>query len=118
MPTYQYKCPDCGHEFEEFQSIKDDPIEICPSCKGKTRRIISGGAGLIFKGSGFYITDYRSDSYNNAAKSDGVSGASDKSGGSDSKPKDSVAKAATKPAAKDTAAKSKSTPAPTKGHDS
>lgn len=59
MPTYDYKCKDCGHLFEEFQKIDDDPIEICPVCKGKVQRLITGGTGLIFKGSGFYITDYK-----------------------------------------------------------
>ena len=59
MPTYEYRCTECGHEFEEFQAISDAPITICPECKGKTERIISGGTGLIFKGSGFYITDYK-----------------------------------------------------------
>lgn len=59
MPTYQYRCPSCGHEFEEFQSMSEDPIELCPKCGKKPQRLISGGAGLIFKGSGFYITDYK-----------------------------------------------------------
>jgi putative FmdB family regulatory protein len=63
MPTYQYRCQDCGHEFEEFQSMTEDAISVCPRCKGVTRRLISGGAGLLFKGSGFYITDYRSAGY-------------------------------------------------------
>lgn len=57
MPTYEYRCEN-GHSFEEFQSILADPIEICPVCGGKAVRQISGGSGLIFKGSGFYITDY------------------------------------------------------------
>jgi putative FmdB family regulatory protein len=60
MPTYEYKCEGCGHEFEAFQSISEDPIKICPSCgEVKVKRLISAGAGLIFKGSGFYITDYK-----------------------------------------------------------
>jgi putative FmdB family regulatory protein len=67
MPTYEYRCTECGHEFEEFQAISDPPITICPKCKGKTERIISGGTGLIFKGSGFYITDYK----NKERRSDG-----------------------------------------------
>jgi len=63
MPTYQYRCNDCEYEFEEFQSMTEPPITVCPQCKGHTRRLISGGAGFLFKGSGFYITDYRSSQY-------------------------------------------------------
>lgn len=60
MPTYEYRCTECGHEFEEFQNIKDEPVRICPVCNKKAvSRLISGGNGLIFKGSGFYITDYK-----------------------------------------------------------
>ena len=59
MPTYQYRCPTCNHEFEAFQGINEDAIKVCPKCHGETRRVISGGAGLIFKGTGFYITDYK-----------------------------------------------------------
>jgi len=71
MPTYEYKCDACGNKFEKFQSIKSGPIRKCPSCgKSKVRRLISTGAGLIFKGSGFYITDYRSESYKEKAKSE------------------------------------------------
>ncbi len=60
MPTYEYSCLKCGKDFEAFQSMKDDPLKVC-TCgkKGKVRRKIGGGAGLIFKGSGFYITDYK-----------------------------------------------------------
>lgn len=60
MPTYEYLCAKCGHEFEQFQSMKDEPLKKCPKCK-KTgvKRLVGGGAGLIFKGSGFYITDYK-----------------------------------------------------------
>jgi putative FmdB family regulatory protein len=63
MPTYEYKCTNCGYRFEEFQSITDPPNETCPKCKGKTERIISGGTGFLLKGSGFYTTDHRSESY-------------------------------------------------------
>src|SRR5947209_2270448 len=71
MPTYEYACEACGHQFEEFQSIKAKPTTVCPKCKKKkVKRLISGGAGFLFKGSGFYITDYRSESYKPAAKSD------------------------------------------------
>jgi putative FmdB family regulatory protein len=57
MPTYEYRCEN-DHHFEEFQSMVSPPIEVCPICGGKAERLISGGSGLIFKGSGFYITDY------------------------------------------------------------
>lgn len=71
MPTYEYQCDACGNKFEKFQSIKSGPVKKCPKCgKSKVRRLISSGAGLIFKGSGFYITDYRSDSYKEKAKSE------------------------------------------------
>jgi putative FmdB family regulatory protein len=59
MPTYQYECTKCGYLFEEFQNITDKPLKKCPRCGGKLRRLISGGVGLIFKGSGFYVTDYK-----------------------------------------------------------
>jgi putative FmdB family regulatory protein len=71
MPTYEYECTACGHKFEKFQSIKAAPIKKCPECgKQKVKRLIGIGAGLIFKGSGFYITDYRSEAYNKSAKAD------------------------------------------------
>lgn len=59
MPTYEYECTKCGHTFEAFQSIKDAPLSSCPECTGKVRRLIGGGMGVIFKGSGFYTTDYK-----------------------------------------------------------
>jgi putative FmdB family regulatory protein len=59
MPTYEYECTKCQHHFDEFQKITDKPLTKCPACGGKLRRLISGGSGLIFKGSGFYATDYR-----------------------------------------------------------
>jgi putative FmdB family regulatory protein len=75
MPTYEYECEACGHGFEQFQSITAAPIKKCPKCgKNKVKRLLGTGAGLIFKGSGFYITDYRSDSYNKAAKAEGGGG--------------------------------------------
>src|SRR5205085_12583824 len=92
MPTYEYTCSKCGHQFDLFQSMTDQPVSTCPKelCarkpwgKGKVRRGIGGGAGLIFKGSGFYITDYRSEKYKEAAKKEapaaGSSGAETKSG--------------------------------------
>jgi putative FmdB family regulatory protein len=78
MPTYEYVCAKCGHEFEKYQSIAAKPLAVCPeeNCtqkrwgKGKVKRAISAGAGLLFKGSGFYITDYRSENYKAGAKKD------------------------------------------------
>lgn len=100
MPTYDYVCDACNHVWEEFQSMTSKPTKKCPECgKGKARRKIGPGAGIIFKGSGFYQTDYRSDSYKKAAdadsksqtssesKSDSKSTSSD-SGGKSSKSKD------------------------------
>ena len=69
MPTYEYRCPK-GHEFELFQRRSDEPRTACPECAEIAERLLSGGAGLIFKGEGFYITDYRSDEYKKAASSD------------------------------------------------
>ena len=68
MPTYEYECLKCGHVFERFQSITDEPVKRCPECRCKVRRLFGTGAGIIFKGSGFYETDYRSESYNREAK--------------------------------------------------
>ncbi len=69
MPTYEYQCGACRHRFEAFQSIKARPIRLCPACgRRKVKRLISAGAGVIFRGSGFYQTDYRSESYRKAAE--------------------------------------------------
>jgi putative FmdB family regulatory protein len=111
MPTYEYVCAKCGHQFEIFQPITDDPLRTCPKdhCrldkwgKGKVRRLIGAGAGLIFKGSGFYTTDYRSESYKEAAKKE--SGAAkpagetktEKSGATGGVEKKSPSKPETKP---------------------
>src|SRR5262249_30323451 len=74
MPTYDYVCDACKHEFEEFQSITADPLRKCPKCgKNKLRRLIGTGAAIMFKGSGFYQTDYRSDSYKKSAEADKTS---------------------------------------------
>ncbi len=91
MPTYEYACATCGHQFEIFQPITEKPLTVCPKEKcpekkwrrGKVNRLISAGAGLIFKGSGFYITDYRSEKYKEAAKKESTSA---KPAGGDSKP--------------------------------
>jgi len=89
MPTYDYRCTDCGHEFEEFQMITDEPIAFCPECHGKPERIITGGAGFIFKGSGFYITDHRRVKYKAAATKDRTDSAASSSSSSSSKSKKS-----------------------------
>jgi putative FmdB family regulatory protein len=59
MPTYEYKCDDCGYQFEQSQGMNDDPLEFCPVCHGSVKRLVSGGAGIIFKGNGFHSTDYK-----------------------------------------------------------
>jgi putative FmdB family regulatory protein len=95
MPTYDYVCDACGHEFEAFESIKADPQTDCPECHDpKLRRKIGAGAAILFKGSGFYQTDYRSDSYKKRAEAD--------------KPADSSPKTDTSTPAKTEAAKSSS----------
>jgi putative FmdB family regulatory protein len=101
MPTYEYICEKCGHQFERFQSISAKPLTKCPKelCaqkrwgKGRVRRAISGGAGLIFKGSGFYITDYRSDKYKEAAKKETAPAATSESKPAGSSESKSTAKA-------------------------
>ena len=71
MPTYEYQCDACAHNFDEFQSFSDKPLKKCPKCKkSKLRRVFGTGAAVLFKGSGFYQTDYRSESYKSAAKAD------------------------------------------------
>lgn len=84
MPTYEYKCSK-GHEFELFQKMSDDPAATCPECGEPAERLISGGMGFLFKGEGFYITDYRSDDYKKKAQAespggDGSSKSKDKKG--------------------------------------
>ena|SRR5438105_9732498 len=92
MPTYDYECRKCGHRFELFHSMSDESIKRCPKCRGRARRVPSAGAGLLFKGSGFYITDYRSASYQEKAKQEKSSGgAGDAGGGSEAKPAPSAA---------------------------
>src|SRR5678815_6091077 len=91
MPTYEYSCQKCGQTFDAFQSMRDEPFRECPKelCRlpkwghGKVKRLLGTGAGLIFKGSGFYITDYRSESYKEAAKKESSAAAP---ASSDSKP--------------------------------
>lgn len=93
MPTYEYKCRACGHTFERFQRISDSPVRTCPECrKRKVERLISVGGGIVFKGPGFYATDYRKDPPKPSRDSDKTasSGGSDSSSkkGEKSKPKD------------------------------
>ncbi len=85
MPTYEYECKDCGNRFEEFQSITSAPLTTCPKCNGSVVRIISGGAGFVFKGSGFYITENRSDKYKESAKKDSETTSKPKTDSKDSK---------------------------------
>ena len=97
MPTYEYKCFSCDHAFERFQSITAAPIKKCPECgKAKVKRLLGTGAGLIFKGSGFYITDYRSESYKSGEKGETPSSGEAKSD-TKAEPKGDAAKSA-KPA--------------------
>jgi putative FmdB family regulatory protein len=96
MPTYEYKCDACGNEFEKFQSMSSEPIKKCPKCgKNKVRRLISAGAGLIFKGSGFYITDYRDQGYTDKAKADVAPSDKPAEKSSDAKTADAAKPAAT-----------------------
>ena len=97
MPTYDYECTACGHRFEEFQSISAEPLTKCPACKKKKlQRLFGTGAAIVFKGSGFYQTDYRSDSYKKAAAADSGSSSSGKSEGkSESKSESSSSKSDT-----------------------
>ena len=70
MPTYDYECSKCGHGFEAFHAISAEPLSECPECGGKVEKQIGAGAGFLFKGSGFYQTDYRSSDYQSAAAAD------------------------------------------------
>ena len=95
MPTYDYECPKCQHAWELFQPITAKPIKKCPKCgKQSARRVIGPGAAILFKGSGFYLTDYRSDSYKKAAEADKKSG--DTSSKESSAKSDGAAKSETK----------------------
>ena len=79
MPTYDYKCKDCGYTFELFQPMTAEPVKVCPKCKGEVKRLIGAGAGPIFKGNGFYETDYkRASSKSTGSKTDSKSSSSDK----------------------------------------
>ena len=108
MPTYEYLCEKCGHQFDKIQSIAAKPLKVCPQeecaekrwAHGKVKRVISGGAGLLFKGSGFYITDYRSEKYKEAAKKDSAPAsapAGDGKSASTTEKKPAAAKSESKP---------------------
>lgn len=86
MPTYEYRCAQCGNEFEKFGRMSDPPVEACPACGAEAQRKMSAGAGLLFKGSGFYITDYRGEGYKKAAASDKGESAPKSEGKGESKP--------------------------------
>jgi putative FmdB family regulatory protein len=87
MPTYEYECTKCGYEFERFQNMSEEPLKRCPKCRCKVRRLIGSGAGIIFKGSGFYETDYRSESYKKEASKDVKSKSESKSASAKKKSK-------------------------------
>ncbi len=108
MPTYDYKCQKCGHQFEVFQSMKDDRLTDCPleECDGSVKRLLGTGAGIIFKGSGFYETDYRSASYKKGQTADSSGSTSGESGGSSAGSSDSKPAPASAPAPASTPAKS------------
>jgi len=96
MPTYDYVCDSCEHQFELFQPMKEDPKKQCPECgKKKLRRLIGPGAAIVFKGSGFYTTDYRSESYKKAAAADkpaSTPSSAEKAGGSSDGKKEKAGK--------------------------
>jgi putative FmdB family regulatory protein len=81
MPTYDYRCRKCGHVFEVFHGIRDDVPRRCPKCRARAQRVPTGGAGLLFKGHGFYITDYRSKTYREKARQERSGGGGGASGG-------------------------------------
>jgi putative FmdB family regulatory protein len=74
VPTYDYRCRKCGHSFEVFHGIKDDAPQRCPKCRGRAQRVPAGGAGVLFKGSGFYVTDHRSKAYKEKARQEKAAG--------------------------------------------
>ena len=106
MPTYDYECQKCGHIFEAFHSMNAEPLKQCPECKGKVRKLLGTGAGIIFKGSGFYQTDYRSEGYKWAEKADKAPVEKSTSSSSDSSGDKSSPSEKSKPAEK------KASPAP------
>jgi putative FmdB family regulatory protein len=98
MPTYDYRCNACDHTFEEFQMMSAKPLTVCPECDEKAlERLIGTGAGLIFKGSGFYETDYRSESYKKAAEKEAKAGSGDSNSKADKKTESKSDTSAAKP---------------------
>ncbi len=107
MPTYDYECDACGHKFDVFQSISEEKLRKCPACrKLKLRRLFGAGAAVVFKGSGFYQTDYRSESYKKGADADKSASAGSDSGSADKSTKSSDSSSTTK-SASDSATKPK-----------
>jgi putative FmdB family regulatory protein len=80
MPTYEYECLECSHRFDMFQSMKDEPIKVCVKCGGSVKKLIGAGAGIIFKGSGFYVNDYKSGTATNGSSCKSEKSCADKSG--------------------------------------
>ncbi|MDX9784118.1 MAG: zinc ribbon domain-containing protein [Spirochaetia bacterium] len=107
MPTYEYECRDCHYNFEKFQAMSDEPVKICPECGGQVRRMIGGGSGIIFKGSGFYINDSRKSS----TGATGISKSSSETKGESGIPRTEKTPAASNPASP--AASAPSSPAST-----
>ncbi|UCC82720.1 MAG: zinc ribbon domain-containing protein [Gemmatimonadota bacterium] len=100
MPTYEYQCGNCGHRFEKIQKISDSSRVECPRCENIAERLISGGAGLLFKGSGFYVTDYRSKSYQEGVKKETKKETKESSSGVAASGKSDAAKGAEKSGSK------------------
>jgi len=96
VPTYEYECRKCGHAFERFQSMTDEPVKRCPKCRCRVHRVFGGGAGIIFKGSGFYATDYRSPAYSESAKKESGDAGASKEKKDDNKPSKSGSESAKK----------------------
>lgn len=94
MPTYEYECRKCGYQFERFQSITAEPVKTCPKCRGRVHRMLTTGSGIIFKGSGFYETDYK----HQHASVEPSSGESESAAKAESAPKPDTAAAAPSPA--------------------
>lgn len=115
MPTYEYKCKNCSHLFEHFQSMKDAPLRKCPECgKNALERLIGTGAAILFKGSGFYQTDYRSESYKAGEKAASGTSSGGSTTSSETKSADAPAKSEAKPAASTAASKPEKAAKPSK----